>query len=262
MNFRFYFILLLLIFPASLMAQNEHEVFDEPVVIYKKQLYGGFHFHSNGYGGTFTLGWYKGAKKVRLAGIDLLYLKHEKETKSWNPIYQDARSYIYGKTNNFYILRPGFGVKKIVTDKLRTSGVSVGYSWQIGPSLGFTKPVYLEVIYTDPRTETSYLVSEKFDPENHFSDNIFGRSSGLKGFDELKFQPGVFAKFALNFEYSNLKDRLKGLEVGCAVDAYNRRIPIMSEEILSDEGGDKAKNHQVFLTFYINLFFGKKYNNE
>jgi len=243
-------------------AQNEHEKYDEPVVIYSHQLFGGFHFHTNGYGGTFSLGWFKGARNVRLASIDVLFMKHEKETRSWNPIYQDARSYIYGKVNNLYIVRPGFGMKKMITDKLRRSGVSVGYTWEIGPCLGFTKPVYLEVIYTDPLTDNQYLVSEKFDPDLHFSDNIFGRSSGLKGFGELGFEPGLFAKFSLNFEYSDLKDRLKGIETGVAVDAFSRRVPIMSEQILAEGQVEKARNHQLFLTFYINLFFGKKYNKE
>ena len=208
--------------------------------------------HSNGLGAYFNWGVYRGAKKVYTLGIDALYMKHEKEVKSFNPVYEDSRSYVYGKLNNFYVLRPSVGIKKIVTEKLRRSGVQVGYSLQFGPSLGITKPVYLEIGY--PSIPYEYVSVEKYDPEQHFFDDIYGRASGLNGLNELKLFPGAFAKFALNFEYSNEKDRLKGLEAGVALDAYPQRIPIMAETV-------ENNNRQYFLTFFLNFFIGSKYNS-
>jgi hypothetical protein len=246
---------ILVFFIASLIGFAQSELYEEPVIIYSHQHYGGIHLQTSGWGGTFTFGKYKTAHSVWTYSLDALFMKHEKEVKSFNPVYEDSKSYVYGKINNFYILRPGVGQKKILTDKLRKSGVQVGYSWSVGPSIGLTKPVYLEIGY--PSIPYDYLAVEKYDPDKHYFDDIYGRASGLNGLNELGFHPGGFAKFALNFEYANEKERLKGMEVGSALDMYLNRIPIMASDIGEQEG---LKNKRFFLTFYINLFIGQKYN--
>ena len=233
----------------------QSELYEEPVIIYSHQYNGGLHLHTHGIGGTFTLGKYKGAHKIMLYSIDMLHMKHEKEIKSFNPVYDNSKSYVYGKVNSFFILRPGIGKKRILTDKLRKSGVQVAYSWGFGASLGLTKPVYLEIGY--PSIPYDYLAVEKYDPDRHYFDDIYGRASGLNGLNELAIHPGAFAKFAFNFEFSSEKDRLKGMEVGGVLDAYANRVPIMAEEIGELEGVD---NRRYFLTLYVNLFVGKKYN--
>jgi hypothetical protein len=244
------FIFITLVF-VSAAAGAQEELFDGPVVITRNLKYGGIHLHTNGYGAFFNYGWNKGAYKMYMLGIDGLVMKHEKEVKSFNPIYDDSKSYVYGKTNNLYIFRPTLGVKKILTEKLRSSGVQVGYIFQFGPSLGITKPIYLEIGY--PSIPYEYLSVEKYDPSKHYFDDIYGRASGLNGLEELKLYPGAFAKFAFTFEYSNEKYGLKGMEVGAAADFYSRRIPIMAENFID-------KNKQLFFNFYLNLFIGSKFN--
>lgn len=227
------------------------DLYDEPTVIYRKQVHGGGILHTNGLGAYIYAGRYRGVKKVLLLGGEVLNMRHEKEIRSFNPVYEDGRSYVFGKVNSFFIVRPSFGVKKVITEKVRTSGVTVGYTWHAGPSLGITKPIYLEIGY--PRIPYEYLAVERYDPTVHTYESIYGRASGLNGLNELSIHPGAFFKFAFNFEYSNEKDRLKGLDVGLAVDAYARQIPIMAENITEE-------NKQVFLTFYLNFFFGSKFN--
>ncbi|MDG2245410.1 MAG: hypothetical protein P8L71_03535 [Flavobacteriales bacterium] len=235
------------------VAQNEHELYDEAVVLRNRQMYGGVHLHSGGLGGFFNVGKYENANTVRFIGIDVLYMKHEKEVKSFNPIYEDSRSYVYGKMNNFYIFRPSVGVKKMISPKLRKSGVEVGYTLQFGPSLGITKPVYLEIGY--PSIPYEYLAVEQYDPERHFFDDIFGKASGFNGLNQLKLHPGGFVKFAFNFEYSNEKDLMKGMEAGVVLDVYAQRVPIMANTESFED-----RNKALFLNFYLNLFIGKKYN--
>jgi len=241
---------------AGVLCQNE--LYDEPVIIYSHQIFGGITINTNGYGASFAYGRNKGAYHIRLFTMDLMYLKHEKETKSY---FQDpnARSYFYGKVHNLYTLRPGFGHKRILTEKLRRNGVQVGYIWTVGPTLGITKPVYLEILYRDPGFGNTYYIEiEKFDPEKH-ENNIYGRASGLRGFGELKLHPGGFAKFTFFFEYSGYKDGIKGIEVGAQVEVFPRRIEIMSEQIL-DRYHQGARNHQVFPSLFVHFLFGKKYN--
>ncbi|MFN0032214.1 MAG: hypothetical protein ACKVOR_08660 [Flavobacteriales bacterium] len=258
---RIYLGLICSICAAASFAQSN--VDDGLQVLYKKEAYGGISLNMNGYGAFFTYGKYKSAYKLNLFSIDLNFVKHEKETKNYNP-WQDpnARPYFYGKQNNFYTIRTAVGKKNIKTLKLRNKGVQIGYSWQAGPSFGFTKPVYLEILYsTEGPIQQQYLQVEKFDPDKHYIDNIYGRASGLRGFDELKFHPGVFAKFAFNFDYSNDKQGLKGIETGIATDVFTHRIPIMAPEILEDDISN-PRNHQIFLSAYINFFFGSKFDRK
>lgn len=241
--------------PLGLHAQSEADLYDGPVVVYSQQHFGGLQLHTRGWGGTFTIGRYNGVKRVDFISLDAVGMKHEKEVKSFNPIYEDSKSYVYGKLNNFYVFRPGIGQKRTITPKLRANGVQVGYSWTLGPSLGVAKPVYLEIGY--PSLPYDYLQVERYNPDEHYFDDIFGRAGGFHGLDKLKLHTGAFAKFALTFEYANTKDRLKGLEVGTSFDAYLTQIPIMASEVGDQEG---AKNKRLFQSFYVTLFIGSKYN--
>jgi hypothetical protein len=250
--YRLFLLFFVLISAIQSIAQSaQRELYDEPVIIYRHQIHVGGILHSNGLGAFINYGRYRGVKKVLLFGGDILYMKHNKEIRSFNPVYEDSRSYVYGKMNSFFILRPSFGVRKILTEKVRKSGVQVGYTWEIGPSLGLTKPIYLEIGY--PSIPYQYLAVEKYDPDKHFFDSIYGRASGLNGIDELRIHPGAFFKFAFNFEYSNEKDRLKGLDAGIALDAYPREVPIMADERV-------YQNNQFFITFFLQFSFGSKYN--
>ena len=191
-----------LLLVSSVMGQGE--LFDEPVVLYAKQRYGGVLINTHGFGLNFTLANYKGAYNLHTWNWDFVAIKHEKELKypGQDPT---AKGYFYGKQNSFYAIRFGWGTKKTIAEKLRKNGVQLGYSWQIGPELGLLKPIYLEIVHTDPGLGSAgrYTLIERYDPDIHFAENIYGRASGFRGLSEMKAVPGVFAKFAWQFEYSN-----------------------------------------------------------
>jgi hypothetical protein len=252
--------ILLFVF-ATVVSFAQNELYDEPVVLYSKQHYGGINLNSHGYGAFFTYGKYKDASHINQITFDFNFVKHEKERKFYFPD-QNAKGYFYGKQNSFATLRVGWGRKRIITEKLRKNGVQVGYNWLVGADLGMLKPVYLEILHMYEGSNGSYYLEvEKFDPDKHFNDNIYGRASALRGIGELKFVPGLFLRGAWNFEFSNYKDALKGIEIGASVDAFPYRVPIMAPKIL-DEKMNGAKNHQLFVALYLNFFIGKKYNNQ
>ena len=254
---RFLLITGLILKAATLWSQPIPE---SEILLYKKLRLVGLNINTSGYGINSSFGRYSDATHVWLFGGDIMFVKHEKETKTWNPINDpNARPYYYGKLNNFYTLRAHIGRKKIVTEKLRRSGVQISYNWMVGPTFGFTKPVYLEIIYMDEPNQQPYLEVEKFNPDLHYIDNIYGRASSLRGFDELKFHPGAFGKFSFTFEYSNERERLKGIEAGAAADLFGSRIPIMA---IYDDESKNPKNHQLFLTLYLNFFIGTKYDQK
>ena len=225
---------------------------DKSTVVYNNLLYGHIIIHGNGWGFGMDYARNITAFKARLFEVELVGMKHPKEVKSYNPSsnFQNGKSYVYGKLNTFTIIRPMIGIHKILNDKIRKSGVMIGYNWEVGPAIGLTKPVYLEV--GEPQTSGFHSTIERYDPSVHNSSNILGRASWFKGLDKMQLRPGLSAKFSLFFEFSSEKDGYKAIEVGSSLDAFTEKIPIM----LTDY------NKQFFLNFFIALELGKKYNRQ
>lgn len=247
---KLYIFIFLILTPFLVYSQTEEQtIFDEATIVYRNSIYGGAILHTNGWGAHITFGKGKTVFKSRIFQFEMVQMKHEKEIRSFNPYSEHTRSYVFGKLNYFFVFRPSIGNRVVSFDKIRKSGVSVGYNWRVGPSLGFTRPVYLEIGV--PGTFSQDVLVEKYDPSIHKYDDILGRAGGLRGFNELKLKPGIYGAFALNFEYDSNRDGLKGIEVGATVDYY----PIDEVEIMAF-----AENYQLFLNFYVCLQFGKKFN--
>jgi hypothetical protein len=231
--------------------EQKATIFDESTIIYKQMLYGGGTLHSLGYGVHFTYGRNKTAFKSRIYTFDIVTMKHPKEVRSYYPLSDESRSYVYGKLNYMLVIRPTIGVRNVKFDKIRPSGVAVGYTWRLGPSLAFTRPVYLEIIRSDVNSQFQTIVVEKYDPLVHDANVIYGRAGILRGVNETRIHPGVHGVLALNFEYDPRRDGIKGLEVGAAVDFY----PMGDVEIMAF-----AENLQTYLTFYVTFQLGARFN--
>ena len=244
-----YLALLLLVSVASSVV-GQQTVFDDTRVLYRKELHGGVMAHGDGWGVNFFHGKHRTAKSRRMLGIEIVGMKHPKEIKSFNPYYEDARGYFYGKLNSLILFRPSWGRKELITDKLRKSGVEVNYVWSVGPSIALLKPVYLQI--GKPRLPYETIVVERYDPKEHYPDDIFGRASWFKGLDKSTFMFGGFARFGLNFEHSGTASGIKAIEVGASLDAFAEVVPIMA-------GIEGVQNKQFFLELYLSLQFGKKY---
>jgi hypothetical protein len=234
---------------APCLAQQT--IYDEARVLYRKELLGGVMIHGDGWGVNFYHGKHTTAKDRRMLGIEIASMKHPKEIKSFNPFYEDSRGYFYGKQNTMLVLRPTFGGKHQIADKIRRSGVEVNYVWGIGPSLAFVKPVYLQIGKPD-NFPYEIIVTERYDPAVHDIQNIFGRASWFNGFGEMRIYPGGFGRFGFNFEHSGQASGIKAIEVGASMDAYPVVVPIMAEL-------DDVQNKQFFFQFYLAMQFGKKY---
>ncbi len=230
----------------GVMAQEVQGIFGENSTEFRRQIVGGPLIHTRGYGASIAWGKRVNGFKQRLLQLEVANLKHQKEIKSFSP-YEDSKGYVFGKLNQVYIVRPTYGFKKQKYDKLRSSGVEVGYSYGIGPSMAILKPVYLLIGYPD--YPFKYVATEKYDPNIHNVLNIYGRASNLKGIDKLQLIPGIHAKFGMVFEYSSFRDGIKGLEVGGTIDLYPKKVPIMA----------LSANSSAFVNLYIQLLFGKKY---
>jgi len=234
----------------ALGAAAQQTIYDEARVPWKREMYGGVMLHGDGWGLHFHHAKHRTAVNRRLLSIELASMKHPKEVKSFNPYYEDSRGYFYGKLNALVILRPTYGRKVQITDKIRRSGVEINWIWGIGPSIGLLKPVYLEIGKPDAIPYETYVI-ERYDPAVHNVQNIYGRASWFNGVGEIKPYFGGFGRMAVNIEYSGNTSGIKAIEAGVSLDAYPTSVPIMAEV----EG---IKNKPLFFEFYIAVQIGKR----
>lgn len=188
--------------------------------------------------------------------ISLGEIKHPKEQRqSADPILSRSfRPYIFGKQNNVFVVRSGWGVKRYFSEKAKQKGVAVGISYAIGPSLGLLKPYYLAICYPDPDSPGDCRIfHEKYSAENAnlFLDEngrIKGASPFTRGFGEMGFRPGANASIAFHMDWGAFDEFVKALEIGAMVDVFPKKLPILVSE----------ENQRVFLNFFVNLQLGKR----
>lgn len=221
-------------------------------LLYRNDFSIGGLIHSAGFGLNFRRGKHITGFKRGILEIELVNVKHPKEVKTQNQLFENSKGYFYGKLNVLNILRPGVGFQTQLYGKSDRRGVEVNLITFIGPSFGLAKPVYLQILNDIPSTTNpnDYIIStEKYDPEIHFTDRIYGRAPYFKGFNETKVFPGGYAKLALNFEYGAMDDDIKAIETGVCLDIYAKPVPVMAN----------TENNQIYFTVYLHFLYGKRW---
>jgi hypothetical protein len=234
---------------TSFAQTNPNEYVEEKPVLMKNEATGGLNFHTGGWGIQFRRSLNRTVKKKQMFEADFVGMKHPKEVKSVNQAFDRARSFVYGKENGLSILRAGTGQQRVIYSKSERTGVEVRFLYSGGLSLGILKPVYLNILKPTGNFGEFELVVEKYDPEVHYIDDIYGRAPFTEGFGEIGFRPGAYARIGFNFEYAPIFDDVKALEVGAIIDAYPQEIPIMA----------LTENNRFFLSFYITIMYGRKW---
>ncbi len=219
-------------------------------VLLEKQWSLGALIHSNGWGLKFRRGHNVTALRQFMWELEYSTYKSTKEIRTINPYFADSRSYIYGKINYVSFLRGGIGQQFILNRKPYWGGVQLSVVLYGGFSLGITKPMYLYIIYFNSGYTDYEVKEEKYDPELHFADNIYGRGPFLSGILNLGFYPGAYIKTGLDFEFGSQNRRINSLEVGGTLDFSPIPIPIMAYN----------PKQQFFLTLYLSIMLGKRYN--
>ncbi len=255
-----YFLSILILFAcyaflhAQVVFQPKPLTENRKGVLYEKELTFDFTLHTNGYNVGVSWGEMATYYRTNFYYIGFGEIKHPKEYRQnfrfINPANnQTSRSFIYGKQNNFFLLRAGKGIKKYYSEKAKEKGVAVSLVLEGGPTLGILKPVYLNVNTSENRGQLTAIRYTEETAEDFLNlPFIFGSAGFARGIDEVRFVPGLHGRIAANFEWGAYDEFIKAAEVGLMLDVFPRTVPIMVTET----------NRPFFLNLYITLQLGRR----
>ena len=261
-----YLILLagLILFPVFGQAQDtfqpkQEEEYTNKGVVYNKETTFDLRMHTRGLALGLNFGKLKTYYLTRFYHIGIGELRHHKENRT--SLDQTAggarvsRPFVFGKQNNFYALRFGYGEKRYFSEKAKRKGVAVGLSYQGGLSMGVLKPYYLDLYATENTGPFTSIISVRYSEDNAPSFlnpwNIYGASPWTKGLGELRFMPGIQTQVAVHFDWGAFDEYAKAIEAGIMLDLYFQKVPIMVDQ-------PEVENRPFFLNLFINLQFGKR----
>ena len=234
------FILPLLLLSLSIESFAQRE--DMGNYDYDKEYMFGLNKNTNGglIGGfVFKAGTRIDDTQFSFWALEFSNVKNPKETR-YNTVL--GNSYIFGKSNYLYSIRPQYGREIILFKKAPNQGVQVSALAAIGPSFGLIAPYYIE--YALNRVET---VREQYDPEVHQSSfNILGTGRLFEGLGESEFAFGGNLKAALSFEFGVFRSNATGLELGYMLEGFTKEIPLIPT----------TDNRQLFQSVYFTFFYG------
>ncbi len=159
---------------------------------YDKEYLFGVNKNTNGglIGGiSFKAGTRLDDSQFSFWGIELSNVKSPKESR-YNTVL--GNSYIFGKSNYLYAIRPHYGREIVLFKKAPNQGVQVSALAAVGPSFGLIAPYYIE--YAVSRVQT---VTEQYNPEVHQSRfNILGTGALFEGLGQSELAIGANLKAA------------------------------------------------------------------
>jgi hypothetical protein len=190
---------------------------------------------------------------LRFYQLEIGEHKHAKEVKVTNtgPNYGDKpRPYKYGKINNFYTLKLGYGFRKMIAGKPDPGTVSIHWVYAGGLSIGMLKPYYLDAVVENGRLKAIKYddAPEYFLPDPPNQMRIVGHSSFFEGIGKTKIVPGIYAKTGLHFDIAALRKRKLAIETGLSGELYTQKMPIVAT----------VKAFPYVLNGYISIQFGNR----
>lgn len=283
MNKLFHILFLVLAFSSMGFAQtgvfNPKELNNgNKGIVYDREAVGELKLFSNGFELGVNIGQLKTYYRTNYFHFGIGELKHNREFKNRDGITggsigRGSRSYIFGKQNNLYTLRAGYGIKRYYTEKARKKGLAIGASYEGGFTLGLLKPYYLELRDPDPGSSPRILV-ERFNGGNAdlflTPESIIGAAPAINGFTEIQLRPGFHFNAGLNFDWGAFDEFAKSIEVGIATDIFFGDIPILIDEASFANSTtatpptvnilpENVRNRPFFINLYLAFQFGKRW---
>ncbi len=239
-------LIIAVIFIFGVVALNaQGELNEQQKVFFRNERSYAVLLNSDGIGLSF-----RKAKRIdylnkNILEIEIGTLKHPREYKTSNPYTQSTGTFVFGKLNSVIYLRGSIGHQHELYKKADLGGIAIRYFYSAGPVLSIYKPIYYRVLYPVSSNEFE-LKDEKFNVSIALPQDIYSKASFIKGLNETKVLPGVFAKGGFNFEYSKEDKVIHAIEIGAQVNAFPKKIPIMASN----------DNKTIFFSFFVSYRFG------
>ena len=218
----------------------------EANILYNRERMAIINLNTNGIGVGYRQSKIKDAFKASFFQVDFSTYWDIKEQKVAGLI-NGFRPFKYGKINEIFFLKGGYGNIYKLTRKPDWGGVELQLAYSFGANVCFAMPIYLYVLYPGD----DFAIAERYDPAGeHSAVTILGKGPYFGGFLETKVYPGLHGNIGLYLEYGQYNNTVKAIEVGGAINIFPIGVPVMAY--------NDPKN--VFFSFYINVIFGKRYN--
>ena len=268
------FTLMALLSSTGMYAQNTTTDANAAAMARKKkikpihsELSAGLRLNTDGWSIFVDKGWVKSDDRkkdlfydVKLLQIEFSEKKHPKERKASNDeaaiASQDASPFIYGKVNNFYSLKLGYGGRKMIAGKLDQGAVSIHAVYVAGLSVGLLKPYYIDAYVMEPGSSvfTPKAIKYEDDTKEPFLTKryIIGSSGFSEGLSELSIKPGVHAKAGFHFDFAVARTSKLAVETGVSIEYYFSKIQLMANQT------ERSYFGNLYMSFQIGKRWPKK----
>lgn len=241
-----YFISAFLIF-FVIQVFSQGDISDYETIAYRNEKSAGVSLNTNGWGFDYRYGTYIKAKNTRIFYFNFNVIKDEKEVKQSNLYFTASNKYVYGKLNNCFDLRFGYGFQNQIFTKKDEGSIEIRISAVAGPALAFLKPIYYKINSFD-----TAIIVEKF-KSSHQPGLILGKDTFVKGLSETKINPGAFINFSVGFEHGRKSTQLRSLEVGATVAVYLQKMEIL------ENSQSSHFSFSLYATYRIGKFYHGKH---
>jgi hypothetical protein len=225
---------------------------------YQRELSYGINFNTNSrlIGGVMIKSTHRIRDKwYQFGAVEAVEVQHPKEQTVFNQ--ETGGTFIRGKSNYLFSVRPQYGREYVLFKKAPESGVQVNALFAAGPSLGLLVPYLIDYNYGDPKSPNSPttpphpalgVVTEQYSNRIHKEEHILGKAGVFRGFNQADITIGGHLKGAVSFEYGRYREGVTGVETGVVVELYPSRPSILPE----------AKNNVTYTSLYLTLYYGRR----
>ena len=224
---------------SSLQAQQQEEIYE-----YSQEYIWGISKNTNsgligGLAGKYTRKIKEG--QFQSFGLEIVNVKNPKELRRVSRA--SGNTFILGKTNYLFSVRPQYGREWVLFRKAPQQGVQVNFILAGGPTIGLLTPYYVQF----GNQQVSVIPARDVGPN---TSEIVGSGPFLRGFreGEVDLKLGANLKASMSFEFGTFKNDVTGFEAGFQIEAFSEAIEIVQV----------AGTQQFFPSAFIMLFYGSR----
>lgn len=228
---------------------------EEGLPAFKKHSITQFSNQYDGWGVLIEKGFSTSAYKATLFQFEIGEKKHPKEQKQSTQgsvrggLAYFGRPFVFGKQNILYQAKLGVGKQILFGGKSNKNGVAVYGVFLGGFNAGLIRPYFLQFSSTSGVEYLKYDANTKdaffnADPNR----DIIGGAGFKMGWNELKFNPGVYAKASLRFDWARFNQVISAIEIGFMADVYSKKVIQMID----------VPGKAFFPTGFLALDFGRR----